>query len=103
MQLLEVEFQDEDDRRCRQPEHPVLTARVHTLTSLMADAQLLAPQLATLSSPAATTAKRRFAIGCAIANFVAKDEVILLDTIDKNWKQLEKSPHVWFVNICRIG
>ena len=21
----------------------------------------------------------------------------------KNWKQLEKSPHVWFVNICRIG
>ncbi len=21
----------------------------------------------------------------------------------KNWKELEKSPHAWFVNICRAG
>lgn len=21
----------------------------------------------------------------------------------KNWKQLEESPHAWFVNVCRQG
>ena len=89
MQLLEVEFKHEDDRRCRQQENPVHIARAHTLTSLMANAQMLAPRLETQSLPAMPTAKRRFAIGCVTANFVAKDKVILHVTIGWNWKQLE--------------
>ena len=27
----------------------------------------------------------------------------VVELTPKNWKQLEKSPHVWFVNICRQG